>query len=135
MQFDHHHLVRFAEVDAAGIVFFARAFEIAHAAFEGLLSEVGLPLAEILVTQPWIMPLVHAEADYKAPMRLGDKLVVGVRVERIGRTSVSLRFEITGDQPHVVVRHVHVCMDRGSGRPIAIPAALRAAFAAYLIPS
>ncbi len=66
------HAVRFSEVDGAGIVFFSRVFEIAHAAYEAWLSEGGAPLAVVLAAADWVLPLVRAEADYHAPMRLGD---------------------------------------------------------------
>mgnify|MGYP001201784356 CR=1 FL=1 len=94
----HRHRVGFAEVDAAGIAFFSRAFEIAHAAFETALAEIGMPLGEILRQNVWVMPLVHAEADYRVPMRLGDELLVEVTVEKIGRSSVTFNFRFTSGQ-------------------------------------
>ena len=40
MSFEHRLIVRFYEVDRAGIAFFGRIFEYCHAAYEGLLVAV-----------------------------------------------------------------------------------------------
>ncbi len=78
--------VRFQDVDAAGIVFFARFFEYVHAAFEDFIAGTGESLAEVLATRAWASPLKHVEADYFAPLAYGD--VVRVRlVEAVVDTS------------------------------------------------
>ncbi len=106
------HTVRFSEVDAAGIVFFSRVFEWCHHAFEDATARVGLPIDGVS-DRPWLLPLVHAEADYVAPMRLGDAVHVAAEVERVGSSSVTWRFTIADDDGAVkaTVRHVHACVD------------------------
>ena len=122
------HTVRFSEVDAAGILFFSRVFEIAHAAYEALLAERGTPLRQLVHDERWTLPLVHAEADYHAPMRLGDEVSVQVAIEAIGSTSLTLRFTLAAPsgQPLATVRHVHVAVDRATFRPVPLPEGVRA---------
>lgn len=125
----YEHVVRFSEVDAAGILFFSRAFEIAHHAFEDWLAERGLPIRAGLERDDWLMPLVHAEADYAAPLRLGDRVRVEIGVERAGGSSLTFRFSMFGpdDRLAATVRHVHATIDRRTFRPRPLPDEVRAA--------
>ena len=82
--------VRFVEADRAGIAFFGRAFEYAHAALEELLLAAGCPIRETFDRRGWGLPIVHAEADYRRPLVLGDRLVVEVGVHRVVSSSISL---------------------------------------------
>src|SRR5690606_35065652 len=68
--------VKFQDVDAAGIVFFARFFDYVHGAYEGFLTASGSPLPDVLREKSWAAPLRHAEADYLRPARYGDILLV-----------------------------------------------------------
>jgi acyl-CoA thioesterase FadM len=142
--FAHRVRVRFQDVDAAGIVFFGRYFDYAHAAFEEWMRAAGLPIAELLRPPPRAarpaaaplapgdvgLPLAHAAADFHAPARYDEELEVAVEVERLGETSVGFVFRIgaAGAGPRATVRTTHVCVDRAAFRPAAWPSEMRAAF-------
>lgn len=119
MPFRHAFTVTFNEVDAAGIVFFSRAFEYCHAAYEAALAAGGLPLAEILDGGEWVLPLVRAEADYKQPMRLSERLFVEVSLGELGESSAPVDFRIVdaAGRLRVSARCVHVCLDRARFKP------------------
>jgi acyl-CoA thioesterase FadM len=72
VQHAHRHIVSLADTDAAGVVFTARAIEIAHRSFEAWLSSHGAPIADMLAGRLPAMPIVRVEADLHAPMRVGD---------------------------------------------------------------
>ena len=138
MSFEHRLIVRFYEVDRAGIAFFGRIFEYCHAAYEGLLVAVDYPLAEVFDDETWGMPLVHAEADFKRPMRMGEELGVQVRVHRLGKTSVTFDFTVVGvadGELRATARHVHACVDMTRFEPLAVPQRLREALAPYQEPA
>lgn len=123
MAFEHVVTVRFHEVDKAGIVFFGRVFEYCHVVFEEMLHEVlGNDMAAVFEGGRWGMPLVHAEADYKRPMRIGDRLRIRLEVERLGRRSITLRYTVAGEDGDVraTARLVHafVDMERFASRPV-----------------
>lgn len=129
MSFSRPLVVRFHETDPAGIVFFSRVFEYCHAVYEELLTEVvGGDFERFFRTSPWGTPLVHAEADYHRPLRLGERLTATVVVERVGRTSVSYRYALAdGDgQLRATVRLVHSCIDRATFTAVPVPAELLA---------
>ncbi len=120
--------VLFGQVDAVGITFFSRAFETCHAAFEAMLEAGGLPLAEILSARDWAAPLVHAEADFKRPMRMGEELDIRVVVGRMGKTSVTFDFTVVGaidGEVRATAQHVHACIDMAGFTQLEVPTRLR----------
>jgi len=78
---------------------------------------------------PVIGLVVETACQYFSPIAFPDTVHAGLRVGRLGRTSV--RYEVgifrneqatTSAQGHFV----HVYVDRASGRPVALPPELRA---------
>jgi YbgC/YbaW family acyl-CoA thioester hydrolase len=125
--------VRFQDVDAAGIIFFSRYFEYAHTAFIEWLRVAGIEVGQMFERREFGMPLVHAEADFHAPSRFDDELLVGVEVARLGETSIGFAFPIVaaaGGEKRATVRTTHVCIDLTTFRPKPWPAAYRARLAA-----
>ncbi|WP_404379923.1 acyl-CoA thioesterase [Caenispirillum salinarum] len=79
---------------------------------------------------PVIGLVVETQCRYFRPIAFPDTVIAGLRVARIGRSSV--RYEIglfvEGDQEARAEGHfIHVYVDRESNRPIGLPEPLRAA--------
>jgi YbgC/YbaW family acyl-CoA thioester hydrolase len=127
MAFEHRVTARFHEVDRAGIVFFGRAFEYAHVCFEEMLAAAFGEVATVFDRHGFGMPLVHAEADYSAPTRQGDRLIVRLTVERASERSVTFAYAIVGEDGRlrVTVRLVHAFVDFADFRKLPMPAAFR----------
>lgn len=121
--------VRFQDIDAAGIAFYGRVFDYFHDAYVACLAQRGAPLHEALATRSWSAPLVHAEADYKLPLRFGGEYRIEIAQATLSNRSYTLRYRITGadGRLHAEGATVHVCIDLDSGQPRPIPDALRAA--------
>lgn len=130
MSFTHERPIRFADEDHAQIVYYPRFFHFFHEAFEEMFAAHGIPYRQCLDENVgW--PAVHAEADYKRPVRFGDRLRIVVSVARLGETSATFTYEGTrvGDaEPAVVGKIVVACLDMASMRPQPIPARYRALF-------
>lgn len=126
MPFEHHIVVRFKDVDRAGIAFFGCAFDYSHAAFEELLAAALPDLNEAFGALGWGMPVVHAEADYTEPCRLGERLSVRAEVARLGERSISFRYSIFGPDGslRVVVRMVHAFIAMPGFGPVDAPQSL-----------
>ena len=122
--FERTLLVHFHELDRAGFVYFARIFEYCHRVYEELLAEVVGPLEPFFQAKDWGLPLVHAEADYARPLRLGDRVRVEVRLERLGERSVTFAYTLTDaatGEARARARLVHACVTLGgdfAGRTI-----------------
>lgn len=96
--------VRFQDVDAAGLVFFARFFDYFHDTYESLLRAAGCPLSEVLEKKSWAAPLRHAEADYVAPARFGDVLLVEIVAASVEESEITLGYRVSteGDRGRVI---------------------------------
>jgi 4-hydroxybenzoyl-CoA thioesterase len=132
--FVHVHRVRFDEVDAAGIVYFARFFTWCHDAMEAMLSAVDGGYVGLVKERRLGFPAVHVEADYAAPLRFGDEVSIAATVERLGTSSIRIRFDISAsDGDHVAtVRHVVALTDLVAMRARPMPDDVRSALEAWL---
>lgn len=97
------HTVRFAEVDPARILYFSRVAEHCHAAYEGFVAAAGLNAVDYF-GGVWKAPIVKWEVDYLAPSVLGETLAVHVAAVELGRSSLTLRFEVHGPDGRVRTR-------------------------------
>jgi len=74
--------------------------------------------------------VVSSSCDYFAPIAFPDAIEVGLRVARVGNSSVQYEvavFKQGETQACAVGKVVHVFVEREQNRAIAIPASLRAA--------
>ena len=129
--------VRFQDVDAAGVLFFGRIFDYCHQAYEELIGSFGIDRAHYFAGADYLVPIAHAEADYRSPIRLGERVSVAIDVTRVGRASIRLRYRVTGAGPEDLraeVVTVHAFVDRATMRPISIPEPLRGFFLGHLAP-
>jgi 4-hydroxybenzoyl-CoA thioesterase len=126
--------VRFEDVDAAGIVFFARFLNYAHDAMERLFEDLPGGYAALIMQRRIGFPAVHAATDFAAPLRYGDTARIAVTIEKIGRSSCALRYVMTraGDGVKVAsILHVCAVSDLRTVTAIAIPDDMRAVLEAH----
>jgi 1,4-dihydroxy-2-naphthoyl-CoA hydrolase len=133
MPFEHQRRVRFQDTDPAGIVFFANIFVYCHEAFEEMLRAVGIPLETIIASREQVLPLAHAEADFKRPFRVGVLVTTRVAVAQIGDRSFHLQYEMTDEKGDLLARAttVHVAVDPASGRSAGLSPRLREALSRH----
>jgi len=127
--YQHKLTVPFQDIDAAGVVFYAHLFRYAHEAYEHFMQQIGCSLQELLAEGSYLLPLVHAEADYRWPLRHADKLKIELRLKRLGRTSFTLGYRVLAEDQteHASLETVHVALDRTTQRPLSLPDSLREA--------
>jgi 1,4-dihydroxy-2-naphthoyl-CoA hydrolase len=137
--FSHELRVRFQDVDAAGIVFFARILDYCHDAYVAFLEAAGCPLDASLREGRWMAPLVHAEADFIRPLRFGERLIVHIVAARLRETSYTLGYRLErptdgklapgqlAGEAVAVGQTVHVVVDPQRFTRTAPPEAMRSA--------
>ena len=127
--FKYKHILKLHETDAAGILFFSHQFEIVHDAYEALLESIGFGFAVLIRKKDYFLPIVHAEADYKAPLFVGDRLIVEITVDHIGTTSFTFAYRIFNSKRKIVgtARTVHVTIRKKTHKKIPLPASMRKA--------
>ena len=123
MPYTKQYTIRMRDTDAAGLIYFAEQLRIAHETFEAYLDDKGLSFSYLLKTSPYMVPIVHAESDYRAPLFVGDKLDVQLCVDHIGTSSFTMRFDLTKEDGTTVgqAKITHVAIDRTTRKKIPVP--------------
>ncbi len=120
--------MRYAEIDGQRIVFNSRYLEYADVAVTEFWEWTGIAEALPDVWPTTEFNVRRTEIDYLKPFRLGDTIEAFVRIEKLGTTSLTKRFELahaeTGEL-HTVITMVSVHVDLETGRPVALPDAIR----------
>ncbi len=122
--------VRFQDVDAAGTVFFPRVIETFADTYLGMLEAGGLDLPARLREGGWVVPIVHAEGDFLAPMRFGDAFFAEVVATQVGSTSFAVGYRLRaaqGERVLAIGQTAHVVVDTATFRPMPVPDELRRA--------
>jgi len=91
--FEFSFRVRYMEVDAQGVVFNAWYLTYFDEAFAAFLAARGYGL-EKLIASGFDVQLAHAELDWKTGLRWQDDAAVAVSPARLGRTSITMDFEV-----------------------------------------
>ena len=133
MSFHTTLVVRFGDVDSAGIVYYPRYAHYLHVGMERFFQgALGLDYADLTVGQQFGLPTVHLEIDYKSPLRYGDRVDMEVRIGNIGTTSVewlyTLRRESDGEVA-ATARTVTVATNLEALEKLAVPQWFRQAIA------
>jgi 4-hydroxybenzoyl-CoA thioesterase len=125
--------IRFAHCDPAGIVFYPQYLVLFNGLVEDWVSEgLGIPYAALIAERRIGLPTVRLECDFRAVSRMGEDLVFGLAVERLGTRSLTLAIDVRhADELRVSARQVLVSTDLASHRAIALPPDLRAAVEAF----
>jgi len=126
--------VRFSQTDPAGYVFYPRFFEMFQAAVEDWFYEgLGLSYADRFKTG-WALPTAHSECDFLRPCRLGDQLELALFPEKVGNSSITLRFigRVNGEECLRARQVLVVINTQKGGRPQRIDDDLRARLHRYL---
>lgn len=118
--------VRTYDVDFAGIV----SNIVYHRWLEDLRLEVLAQAASVaeLVEQGLAPTLAQTLIDFRAPLRLGDRVRGRQAITSMGRTSFVFETEmrrVSDGQLVALARHTAVLVNARTGRPVTVPAPLR----------
>ena len=126
--FTHKVKIHLHETDAAGRIFFANQFVIVHDAYEQLLEKMGFSFQSMLKGGKYFLPIVHAEADYKAHLFVGDQILITVKVAHIGETSFTFEYTLKRGKELVgTAKTVHVTVSAKTHKKIPLPPSMRKA--------
>lgn len=122
-----HNQVRMHDTDMAGILYFPRQFRFAHDALEDFFGSVGLTFEQVFHKNEFVFVIVHAEADYLAPLYVGDKLEVHLTIPHVGTSSFTVNYKIYNQHKKCVgtAKTVHVTLDAPTRKKIPIPTQFR----------
>lgn len=112
--------------DSAGIIFFTSLFDLAHECYESFLDP-DFSLASVIKQGEILMPIVHAEADYRTPIKLGEKFTIEMSLNKTGTSSFELGYVFINESSKVAaeVKITHVVLQMNTWKPIEIPDTLK----------
>jgi len=123
--------VEFSETDMAGIVHYSNFFRYMEAAEHEFFRALGFSVVTRQVDPPVGWPRVHAECDYRQPLRFEDEFEVHMLVSEKKSKTLSYQFRIrrlNGSSPLEVARGslTVVCVTHQGGvmKSAAIPGAI-----------
>ncbi len=86
--FESRLQVQWADVDVAGIMYFAAYSRFAEYAEMRLFAQLGFPYESVFNDHGFWLPRVRVEAEYYAPSMMSDWLRMRTHIEHVGRSSV-----------------------------------------------
>lgn len=132
--FTHDQLIRFSHCDPAGIVYFPRFFDLAHATMEDWFAQgLAQPLPDLIRDRRIGTPTVTIQCDFSRPLRMGDTLRFELRVLKLGNASVRLAYSGKKDgTEHLKMEQTIAFMALDAGTAVPIPEDLRPRIEEYL---
>lgn len=116
--FVHREEVRFRDLDAMGHV--NNAVYLSY--IEQARTEFVLTVGAAPSIDEFPLILARTEIDFRAPIRFGDTVDVGVRTGRLGTKSFDLEYELrVADEVVAEARSVQVFYDYERGSPADLP--------------
>lgn len=126
--YKYQTVIRLHLTDAAGVVYFANLFVLAHECYESFLAQDN-SIGDIIEQGEFIIPIVHAEADYKKPLKLSEKVAVEMSLNKMAKSSFELDFTFINDSSQVAVevKTTHTVLQRDTRKPVDLPQFLKTA--------
>jgi len=133
--FVRDYVVRFGEIDHAGVMYYPKFFDRMHRAFEDFWAEaLGRNYHQILDVEGIGFPLVDVHSSFKKPYRFGDTIRVTIHVQRIGTSSISFHYRLGApgeDTPRAEATLVVGVIDMKTFQPRPLPDDYRATLERY----
>ena len=132
--FVDHVRIRFAHVDPAGIVFYARYFEIINMVLEDWFRDgIGHDFGILNERDRVGIPLLHIEADFMKPSFLNDIVEFRLTVEKIGNSSFTINYEgWLGEERRLKMQAVHAFVELTQKKSVPIPDIVRERMKAFM---
>ena len=121
--FTHKRTIYLRETDATGVLYFSEQFALSLEALEAYFLSRGFTLQEMIQDSEFLMPIVHASAEFAEPLFVGDAIEVQLSLAKVGNSSFTLFTEIFKTQRIKAgeTTIVHVALSKKSNRSMPIP--------------
>ncbi|HEX5436758.1 MAG TPA: thioesterase family protein [Gemmatimonadaceae bacterium] len=130
--------VRWGDIDLAGIICYGAYIRFYELAETEIFRAAGLPFGEMFERYDIWLPRKIMHAEFHTPARLDEQLKVVTYFSRVGRTSLTINFDVMSATERIVhasAYQVLVCVSRGSFEKTPLPPALLRAIEPFVMPS
>ena len=115
--------VRWSECDAQDIVFYGSYMDFLDVGQGAYYRNLGIMMYDAQGRKAFDTATVKATLEYVSPARVDDVLDIGVRMARIGTTSLTSEYEIRHSESRTEIMraeliHVNYDSDIGEKRPV-----------------
>ena len=113
------------DTDAGGIVYYVNYLKYLERARTELMRTFGLGRAAVS-DAGWNFVVSDVSLSYKEPARLDDQLHATAVISAVGGATINFHQTVRRDDAMLVAGDIQIaCVDRGTGRPTRLDAALR----------
>jgi acyl-CoA thioester hydrolase len=118
--------VRYAETDQMGVVYHSNYLNYLELGRVEWLRSLGYSYAE-LEKKGVLLPVVHANLNYRFPARYDELIRVETEVSSIGKSSIEFSSQLYNENDALVLegKIKLVCLNAETFKPISIPVDLR----------
>ena len=118
--------VRYAETDQMGVVYHSNYLNYLELGRVEWLRSLGYSYAE-LEKRGVLLPVVHAELNYRFPARYDELIRVETEVSSIGKSSIEFSSQLYNENDALLLegKIKLVCLNAETFKPISIPVDLR----------
>jgi YbgC/YbaW family acyl-CoA thioester hydrolase len=105
--------INFFYCDPAGILFYAKLFEISHSVYEEMID--SFKLKESYWHNPvFAVPIIKTNGEYLKPFRPGDEVKINLSVTLLKESSFELTYEWVNSNGEIAAsaRTVHVFVEK-----------------------
>jgi len=131
--FEREVLIRFSHCDPGGIVFYPQYFILMNGLVEDWFTEgLDINFANFVMSRRIGIPTVRMDCTFSRPSYIGERLMLGLSVTKIGNSSFWLQVQGTsGSEIRLKANQALVTTDLDGIKSISIPADLRSALMRY----
>lgn len=94
MKFEVLDRVRWSDCDPFGIIYYGAYIRLFQVAEEELFRACGLPFAVLREEKGVWIPRKALQAEFHSPAQLDEAVAVQVHFSRIGRSAITMQFEV-----------------------------------------
>ena len=121
------------DTDAGGIVYYVNYLKYLERARTELMRTFGLERAAV-ADAGWNFVVSDVSLSYKEPARLDDQLHATAVISAVGGATINFHQKVRRADAVLVAGDIQIaCVDRGTGRPTRLDAALRRHVEATLV--
>lgn len=122
--YTHQLRSRYGETDQMGYVYYGRYLEYFEEARTEMIRSLGFPYTR-LEENGVMLPVVHTEVDYKAPVFYDELMSIKVKIFEIPAVKLETYYEVYTDRqeaPHILGKVALCFMKEENRKPCRAPA-------------
>ena len=114
--------INFYDCDPAGILFYAKLFELSHSVYEEMIDSFKLDV-NYWNNEKFAVPIIKTDGEYLKPLKSGDEIKINLSVTLLKENSFQLTYEWlnSGGKMAASARTVHVFVDKNNWKKVSIP--------------